>query len=50
VLGRIGCGCEISPAYCDVILRRMMTEAARVYEILAGEIRKALNEFADANG
>ncbi len=23
VLGRIGCGCEISPAYCDVILRRM---------------------------
>ncbi len=26
------------------------TEAARVYEILAGEIRKALNAFADANG
>ena len=25
VLGRIGCGCEISPAYCDVILRRMGT-------------------------
>ena len=25
VLGRIGCGCEISPAYCDVILRRMST-------------------------
>ena len=24
VLGRIGCGCEISPAYCDVILRRMV--------------------------
>ena len=24
LLGRIGCGCEISPAYCDVILRRMM--------------------------
>jgi DNA modification methylase len=23
VLDRIGCGCEISPAYCDVILRRM---------------------------
>jgi DNA modification methylase len=23
VLGRIGYGCEISPAYCDVILRRM---------------------------
>jgi hypothetical protein len=26
------------------------TESARCYEILAGEIRKALNEFADANG
>jgi hypothetical protein len=25
-------------------------EAAKVYEILASEIRKALNEFADANG
>ena len=25
VLGRVGCGCEISPAYCDVILRRMST-------------------------
>ena len=24
VLGRIGYGCEICPAYCDVILRRMM--------------------------
>lgn len=23
VLGRTGYGCEISPAYCDVILRRM---------------------------
>ena len=23
VLGRHGYGCEISPAYCDVILRRM---------------------------
>ena len=24
VLGRVGYGCEISPAYCDVILRRIM--------------------------
>jgi DNA modification methylase len=24
VLGRVGLGCEVSPAYCDVILRRMM--------------------------
>jgi len=23
VLDRIGCGCEISPAYCDVIVRRI---------------------------
>jgi hypothetical protein len=23
VLGRVGCGCEISPAYCDVILGRI---------------------------
>ena len=26
------------------------TDAAKCYEILATEIRKALNEFADANG
>jgi len=25
VLGRVGLGCEISPAYCDVGLRRMMS-------------------------
>jgi len=24
VLDRVGCGCEISPAYCDVVLRRIM--------------------------
>ena len=24
VLGRSGYGCEISPAYCDVIVRRML--------------------------
>jgi len=24
MLGRIGYGCEISPAYCDVIVRRVM--------------------------
>lgn len=23
VLGRVGCGCEISPAYCDVIVQRI---------------------------
>lgn len=28
VLGRVGCGCEISPAYCDVIVRRMMNLTA----------------------
>ena len=25
VLGRAGYGCEISPAYCDVIVRRMIS-------------------------
>ena len=24
LLDRVGCGCEISPAYCDVIVRRLM--------------------------
>jgi tRNA G10 N-methylase Trm11 len=28
VLGRAGYGCEISPAYCDVIVRRMINLAA----------------------
>ena len=35
-LGRVGYGCEISPAYCDVILRRMMNltgEAATLSEM-----------------
>jgi len=26
------------------------TEAAKCYEVLANEIRRALNEFADSNG
>jgi DNA modification methylase len=33
VLGRTGYGCEISPAYCDVILRRM-AELAGVEPLL----------------
>ena len=28
VLGRSGYGCEISPAYCDVIVRRMINLGA----------------------
>ena len=28
VLGRVAYGCEISPAYCDVIVRRMMNLGA----------------------
>ena len=34
VLGRVGYGCEISPAYCDVILRRI-EQLAGVQPMLA---------------
>jgi DNA modification methylase len=39
VLDRVGCGCEISPAYCDVIVRRVMNlsgETATLAETGAG--------------
>ena len=35
VLARVGYGCEISPAYCDVILRRI-AELAGEEPVLAG--------------
>jgi hypothetical protein len=34
-LDRVGYGCEISPAYCDVILRRMMNLAGVTPVLLA---------------
>ena len=30
LLDRVGCGCELSPAYCDVILRRMVNLGAEM--------------------
>jgi len=45
-LERIGCGCEISPAYCDVIVRRMinltgespaLAESGQTFEAVAAE-------------
>jgi hypothetical protein len=48
VLGRAGYGCEISPAYCDVILRRMMNLAGDTPVLEAtGE---SFTEVADARG
>ena len=35
VLGRVGYGCEISPSYCDVILRRMVNLTGEVPVLLA---------------
>ena len=35
VLGRIGLGCEISPSYCDVILRRIANLTGEVPVLLA---------------
>jgi DNA modification methylase len=44
VLGRVGCGVEISPAYCDVILRRI-EHLAGVEPVLA-ETGESLNVIA----
>lgn len=47
-LGRIGYGCEISPAYCDVLLRRI-AELAGVEPILA-TTRQSMVKVAEARG
>ena len=48
LLDRTGYGCEISPAYCDVILRRMMNLAGNTPTLEAtGE---SFAEVADARG
>ena len=36
-LGRVGYGCEISPAYCDVIIRRMASLGAASVLLVTGE-------------
>jgi DNA modification methylase len=48
VLGRVGYGCEISPAYCDVALRRMMalTQEAPVLQ----ETGQTFAEVAESRG
>jgi len=46
VLGRVGYGCEISPAYCDVILRRI-EHLAEVEPVLA-ETGERFSEVAAA--
>jgi DNA modification methylase len=48
VLGRAGYGCEISPAYCDVILRRV-GDLAETEPVLA-ETGKTFNEVAACRG
>jgi len=44
VLGRAGYGCEISPAYCDVILRRMINLTAAMPMLDGGETFTAVAE------
>jgi len=48
VLDRVGCGCEISPAYCDVALRRLMalTQEAPVLQ----ETGQTFAEVAQSRG
>ena len=48
-LGRNGYGCEISPAYCDVILRRMMNLTGKTPPVLA-ETGQAFAAVAEARG
>jgi DNA modification methylase len=48
LLERVGCGCEISPAYCDVILRRMSSLTGGEPVLL--ETGDAFGEVAFARG
>jgi len=48
VLGRTGCGCEISPAYCDVILHRMKELTGEEPVLVA--TGKSLTEVAQERG
>ena len=48
VLGRAGYGCEISPAYCDVILRRI-EQLAETEPVLA-ETGETFSEVAAGAG
>jgi DNA modification methylase len=48
VLDRKGCGCEISPAYCDVILRRMINLTGE--EPVLAESGESFASVAEARG
>jgi len=48
LLGRVGYGIEISPAYCDVILRRMVNLAGE--EAVLFETGQSISEVAAARG
>jgi DNA modification methylase len=48
ILGRIGLGCEISPSYCDVILRRISNLSGEIPVLLG--TGQAINEVAAARG
>ncbi len=47
-LGRSGYGCEISPAYCDVIVRRMMSLTSQMP--LLAETGQSFAQVAEARG
>jgi site-specific DNA-methyltransferase (adenine-specific)/site-specific DNA-methyltransferase (cytosine-N4-specific) len=48
VLDRVGCGCEISPAYCDVILRRVAHACAT--EPVLASTNQSMAEVAAERG
>jgi DNA modification methylase len=48
VLDRVGCGCEISPAYCDVIVRRVMNLTGETATL--AETGAAFAQVAEARG
>ena len=48
VLSRIGYGCEISPAYCDVIVRRL--QALAECDVVLADTGQTFEEVAQARG
>jgi len=48
LLDRVGCGCEVSPAYCDVILRRLMNMTGNVPLLLGTD--ETFPAIAEARG
>jgi hypothetical protein len=48
VLGRVGYGCEISPAYCDVAMRRIANLTGQ--QPVLAETGQTMSEVAAARG